>query len=171
MSQQQRLLRQLESARGISKRLLQDFQTPEDWTWQVHDKSNHALWFAGHMSVVDNFFISLLSPAEAKENPEFARLFGIGSKPVNDPAAYPPVSEVLAAMDERRQTLLAILHQLSDADFARPLPEGTPDFLSDFGSVFETAIWHEGVHSGQLTVVRRARGHQPLLGGNPPAGE
>jgi hypothetical protein len=66
-------------------------------------------------------------------------------------------------MRERRAALLAVLDGMTDDDFAKPLPKGTPDFLGDVGSVFEMAIWHEGMHSGQLTVARRALGHQPLM--------
>jgi hypothetical protein len=66
-------------------------------------------------------------------------------------------------MRERREALLGVLDKLSDEDLAKPMPPGTPDFLSDVGSVFEAAVWHEGLHSGQLSVTRRALGHEPLM--------
>jgi hypothetical protein len=115
------------------------------------------------MTQTDNFFISLLAPEKAREQPEFARLFGMGSQPTGNPGDYPAPSDVLAAMRERRQTLLDILEGLDEADFGKPMPKGTPDFLPDLASVFEMAIWHEGMHSGQLSVARRALGHQPLF--------
>jgi len=34
--------------------------------------------------------------------------------------------------------------------------------LADYAAVFEMAIWHEGLHSGQLSSVRRALGHGPV---------
>ena len=57
--------RQLATARETSERYLEDFKTPEQWTYQVHDKANHALWFAGHMGQTDNFLISLIAPEKA----------------------------------------------------------------------------------------------------------
>jgi hypothetical protein len=60
--------------------------------------------------------------------------------------------------------MLRLLDSLSDEDFSRPTPEGAPEFLPDVGSVFEMAVWHEGLHSGQLSVVRRILGHKPLAG-------
>jgi uncharacterized damage-inducible protein DinB len=162
MTLKDRLQRQLVGMRQMSERLLEDFRSPQDWTFQVHPTCNHALWFAGHMATSDNFFLTLVAPDKARQLPDFQVKFGIGSQPTNDPAAYPQPDEVLEAMRERRHALLEVLGGLTDEDFARKLPPGTPDFLSDVGSVFELAIWHEGHHRGQLSVVRRALGHKPL---------
>jgi hypothetical protein len=162
MSFKDRIRRQLVTARKTSEGFLADFRTPDQWVKQVHECANHALWFAGHMGHTDNFFISIIAPEHARTDPRFAPCFGVGSKPTNNPADYPSVEETLAYMRERRAMLLRILDGLKDEDLSRPTPDGAPEFLPDFGSVFETAIWHEGLHSGQLSVVRRALGFAPL---------
>jgi hypothetical protein len=161
MSWKDRLKRQLLSARQTSEAFLADFKTPEEWVSQVHGEANHALWFAGHMGISDNFFISVVDPAHVVKTPDLETRFGMGSRPTNRVADYPPVEQVLAFMRERRGTLLQLLDQMSDDDLTRSTPEGAPAFLPDFGSVFEIAVWHEGLHSGQLSVARRALGHQP----------
>lgn len=163
MSLKERLQRQLKAARDLSEGLLTTFQTPEQWTRQVHPQCNHALWFVGHMATVDNFFISLVAPEKAIDLARFQPLFGMGSQPSADPTIYPTADEVLAVMRERRKVLLEVLAALPEEDLAKPMPKGTPEFLSDIGSVFEAAVWHEGMHSGQLSVNRRAQGHQPLM--------
>jgi uncharacterized damage-inducible protein DinB len=155
MSLRQRLQRQLIDIRRMSERLLQDFKTPEEWTYQVHPGANHALWFAGHMATIDNFFLSLVAPEKAIKLPDLQTKFGMGSQPTNQPAEYPAAEEVLAIMRERRATLLSVLEGMNDDDLARKLLAGTPDFLSDVGSVFELAIWHEGHHRGQVSLARR----------------
>jgi uncharacterized damage-inducible protein DinB len=162
MGLKQRLERQLISVRQMSERLLADFRTPEEWTFQVHPACNHALWFAGHMATSDNFFLSLVAPDKATDLPDFQTKFGMGSQPTNDPAAYPPPENVVTAMRERRQTLLDALQKMSDEELNRKTPPGAPEFLPDVASVFELAVWHEGQHSGQLSVARRALGHKPL---------
>lgn len=162
MSLKQRLERQLVNMRQMSERLLEDFKTPEQWVYQVHPHCNHALWFAGHMAHIDNFFLSLVAPDKSQKMPEFTARFGMGSQPTSNPGDYPPPASVLEAMRERRRTLLSVLAEMTDDDLARKLPAGTPGFLSDVGSVFELAIWHEGQHNGQLSVARRALGHKPL---------
>jgi uncharacterized damage-inducible protein DinB len=115
------------------------------------------------MANADNFFLSLVAPEQSRPMPEYAARFGMGSQPTSNPADYPPPQEVLTAMRERREHFLAALDELTDYDLSRKLPAGTPDFLSDVGSVFELAIWHEGQHNGQLSVARRALGHKPLF--------
>lgn len=169
MSAKQRLQKQLQSARDYSMSLLADFGTPEQWTHQVHPQANHALWFAGHMAMADNFFLSNVAPEKVVKRPEFERAFGTGSVPTNNPADYPPVEQVLEVMRERRRTLLDVLEGMEEADLEKPLPKGRADFLPDVGSVFEMAVWHEGLHSGQLSVARRSMGHGPVF--NPPPGE
>lgn len=163
MSMVQRIQHQLESARTFTNRILTDFRRPQDWVAQVCNQSNHALWFIGHMGTTDNFFISLLVPDRAVSNQQYQELFGLGSTPSPRLEDYPPIEEVRTYMDDRRRVLLEILADLSDEDLATKTPEGTPDFLADYGQVFETAIWHEGLHSGQLTMVRRSLGHQPTM--------
>jgi len=163
METKQRLKKQLKAARDYSSKLLADFKSPEEWTRQVHPNANHALWFAGHMAVSDNFFISSVSPEKVVSRPEFEKAFGTGSQPTSDPAMYPPPDEVLKYMDERRATLLDVLERLDEADLEKPLAKGTPDFLPDVVSVFEMAVWHEGLHSGQLSECRRSLGHKPVF--------
>ena len=51
--------------------------------------------------------------------------------------------------------------RLSEDDLNRPCPPGGPGVLTDVASVFELSSWHEGMHSGQLTMLRRALGHPP----------
>lgn len=159
-----RFRRQLTSARSLSEKLLADFRTPEDWTHQVHPGANHALWFVGHMATTDNFLISLLAPEKANNSESLTSLFGMGSQPSREVSKYPPVEELLETMRERRRLLLEILDGLSEDDLANKTPKGAPDFTPDFASVFELAIWHEGLHSGQLSLVRRSLGHKPLMG-------
>jgi len=152
----------------MSEKLLADFKTPHDWVHQVHPGGNHALWFVGHMANTDNFLLSLVSPPNAKSLEGFNTRFGMGSQPTDHPEEYPAAESVLATMRERRLKLLEVLSSLSDDDLAKKTPEGAPEFLPDFASVFEMAIWHEGLHAGQLSVTRRALGHKPLVTGPAP---
>ena len=67
MSQSARLRSQLEKVRELSEGFLQSFETPEQWTHQVDPSANHALWFAGHMGIADNFFLSTVEPDRGQE--------------------------------------------------------------------------------------------------------
>lgn len=162
MNSKDRLQRQLINMREMSERLLADFHSTDEWLHQVHPGCNHALWFAGHMTNTDNFLISLIAPEQGRQIDGLATRFGMGSQPTANASDYPAPAAVLADMRERRAALLELLASLSEEDLSKPTPPGAPDFLPDYASVFELAIWHEGVHRGQLTVTRRALGHKPL---------
>jgi uncharacterized damage-inducible protein DinB len=156
------LKRALLQVRSLSEELLASFKSAEDWTYQVFPGANHALWFAGHMAVVDNHFIAAVDPGRAREIPVYERAFGKGSKPTNRSEDYPPPEEVLETMRQRRSVFLELLAAQSDEDLSRPTRPGSPGFLPDVASVFELAAWHEGLHAGQMSVARRALGHPPV---------
>lgn len=163
MSTKDCLTHQLTAARKMTERLLADFHTPQQWTKQVASQCNHALWFAGHMAHTDNFMISILDPSQAQKVVGFAERFGTGSVPTPKPEDYPPPDEVVSVMRERREKLLSLLSTMSDDDLAKPTPKGTPEFIPDYAAIFGTVVWHEGLHSGQLTVLRRVLGLPPVM--------
>jgi hypothetical protein len=164
MTLKSRIENQLKLVRGMSEKMLGAFDTPDQWTFQVHEQANHALWFAGHIGTVDNFMIARLTPAKGQEKAGYKEKFGMGSRPLASPAEYPPVKEVLAFWRERREALLGILGGLTDEELAKPCPPGAPEFMTDVGSMFEAAVWHEAMHLGQVTIARRALGRPPLAG-------
>jgi hypothetical protein len=163
MPQSDRLIRRMEKTREMSEKMLAAFESPEDWCRQVVPGTNHALWFAGHMALTDNYFISRVAPGSEKQFEGWDKFFGMGSKPTNDPDDYPPVAEVLDVMRERRRALIELLQGRSDAELAAPPAAGASDFVPDLASIYEVAPWHEAIHLGQVTVVRRALGNRPLF--------
>lgn len=169
MSLKHRLQQQLIQARQYSEQLLGAFHTPEQWTHQVHARANHALWFAGHMGVTDNFVLSLIAPNHAQVLPLLQDRFGMGSTPSARASDYPPVSEVLDYMRNRRKALIDLLESMSDAELNQPTPKGAPGFMPDVASCFQMIAWHEGLHSGQLSVAHRALGNPPVMAPPPAA--
>lgn len=154
----------LTMARDYSERLFAQFETPKEWMHMVGPKTNHALWVAGHLANTDNFALGLVAPDKVKDMPEHKAMFGGGSVPVDDPSKYPAPAEVLATMRERREVVLGVLDGLSDADFDKATPEGSPAFVPTIGSMFRVLVWHEGLHIGQVTVAHRCLGKPPLMG-------
>ncbi len=158
-----RLKNMLLRVRKMSEGFLKDFHTPEDWLYQVDPTSNHALWFAGHMGLADNFFIGMVSPENASQPPRYNQMFGMGSKPSSDPALNPPIEEVVEYMRERRTMLHQLLDGMTDEDLLKPTAPGTPEMWPDLISLVETTIWHEGMHAGQVSVARKALGFKPIV--------
>jgi len=167
MTPKERARSALEISRGMSEGMVADFKTPEQWTHQVVPTANHALWCIGHTAWVDNRFITRLAPELEVELPGYQERFAGGSMPTSDPAAYPPPEQVVERWRERRKTLLAVLDRQTDDDLNQPAPSGAPTFLKDRGNLFEFVAIHESMHTGQLSIARRALGHSPLRGGPP----
>jgi uncharacterized damage-inducible protein DinB len=158
----------LDFSRRFTEGLLASFKTPEDWVFQLHPKANHALWVAGHLPLADNSILSRFRPNLAAKPEGWDAVFGRGSQPQPDAAAYPPTEKVLEYFRERRQTLLAVLDELSEEEMRSPAPpvgERSPIAgAPSLGHAFIFLAFHEGMHAGQVSVAHRALGHAPLVG-------
>lgn len=125
---------------------------------------NHALWVAGHLARSDDDFLTVLSGSKSPLPPKWKELFGTGSKPMASAADYPDLKEILAALSERRQALVTWLKSLDEAKLRSPLPEDWRDFAPTHAALATSIVWHEGVHAGQLTSIRKALGLKPIYG-------
>ncbi|HNO78242.1 MAG TPA: DinB family protein [Phycisphaerae bacterium] len=154
----------LKLSRGFTNRMLDKFEKDSDWLYQVHPEANHAMWCAGHIALVDEFFVKLTCPEKAIDLSADEKLFGMGTKPVSDASAYPTPAEIRKRLSDSHERLLGVLEGLSEDDLDKPTPEGSPDFLPTLESVFRLAVFHEGVHAGQMSIANRGLGHAPLIG-------
>jgi uncharacterized damage-inducible protein DinB len=158
----------LKFSRRLSAGLLGSFKTPENWVFQIHPKANHPLWIAGHLALVDNAFINRFRPALATKPEGWDALFGFGSQPKPDASLYPSPEEVLSYFRGQREVLLQVLEELSEDELRAAAPaagERSPIAgAPSLGHAFIFIAYHEGLHSGQLTVTHRALGHAPIVG-------
>ena len=155
-------LHTLEFGRGVFLKLL-DSIPAKNLTTPAVPGGNHALWIAGHIAWTDDYFVVSLGGAPGL--PEaWAGHFGMGSAPRDDPASYPPLAEVKRVLAERRGAFVAILKGMDDAKLASPSPPALAFTGPRHSMIPGSAAWHEGMHAGQLTVVRRALGLDPLFG-------
>jgi uncharacterized damage-inducible protein DinB len=125
---------------------------------------NHALWVAGHIADTDDFFWRTLTGKPSGLPAGWKEKFGGGSTPVNDPGTYPPLAEVKRMLADRRQALEAYFRSLDRARLQSPTPEKVRFFGPTIGSLAGSIAWHEGMHTGQITMVRKGLGMPPLFG-------
>lgn len=153
----------LEFARSATLGFLEDI--PGDrLTHQPAPGCNHALWIMGHLASTDDYFLSSLAKKPSGIPEEWSKLFGMGSKPVADAKAYPPVAEVRSKLSGRREDLIAWLKSMSEDQLLSPLPEELRRFAPNYAGLCVSLAWHEGLHAGQLTVIRRSLGLEPKFG-------
>lgn len=153
----------LDFARSNTLSFLAD--VPEDkWCHQAIAGANHALWVVGHLAVVDDYFISSFGGQDSRLPEAWGELFGMGSTPSSDASAYPRPAEIRDALGSRRADLIAWFESLSDDKLVAPLSGDWEKFAPNTVGLAFSIAWHEGLHAGQLTVVRKSLGLAPKLG-------
>lgn len=158
----------LNKARSLTERIIDGFRTDNDWFFQAHPKANHPLWIVGHLGLADNLFVSRFRESLGTKPEGWDELFWFGSEVKSIRRLYPDRGQVLDYLRDRRKTLWAVVDDLTPAELEAPAPPadsrspiaGAPCM----GHLLLFAAYHEGVHSGQLTVAHRGLGHPPLFG-------
>ncbi len=135
----------------------------EKLTYQSSPGDNHALWTMGHLATTYSWFASLLDGHMTPLPENYNLLFGTGSKPVDDPMAYPPMGEVRHHFDATYARFAELASQLKASDALKPTVGNAHGFCKDRADVFVKAAWHEGWHSGQLSTLRRALGLKTIM--------
>jgi hypothetical protein len=149
--------------RGVSDMMLSDFPA-EKATHQPAPTDNHVLWVMGHMASTDGWIAKELGIAGVNVPESYGKLFGGGSKPVNDPKQYPSFAEVRKVYTESRAALLKWFSTAPDSALRVDLKDRTGGFTTDPVDAMFKLAWHEGWHFGQVASVRKARGLPNKMG-------
>lgn len=141
----------------------------KDWpadkvTFQNCPADNHLLWTLGHLCTGYAWFGGLLGADIPRLPDNYNTLFGFGSKPSPDAAAYPPLADVRAVFQATFDAFIAGAEKLSESDLLGPPSGDTGGFAADKLDLIERAAWHEGWHAGQLSTLRRCLGLPSTMG-------
>jgi hypothetical protein len=132
--------------------------------YQPFPGANHALWIMGHLANSDEFFVAELGKRPGANFEQTKALFFAGSKPTPHLKDYPPLEEIKSYLSAGRESLVSWFKSLSPAQLAAPLPENWKPFASTYGALMFSIAWHEGLHTGQLTAIRKSLGLSPKFG-------
>lgn len=132
---------------------------PEQACAQPHGVPNHAAWVIGHLAASCDFAGSFLGLAPASPK-EWGTLFGNKSKPVADASKYPPLPELIAALEQGHARLVKAAKAAPASVFAGPCKvEGFNKMFPTVGDALAFILTgHEAMHLGQLSAWRRALG-------------
>lgn len=153
----------LEFSRGMTLKLLEGIPADKR-CHQPTPAANHVLWVLGHLANTDDFFLSTLTNSEPKLCEKHRTLFGMGSKPTANAADYPAYEDILESLNTRRAALLGWYSTLTDETMKQPLPGDLAQFAPSLAAFASTLAWHEGLHAGQISVVRKSLGLAPAIG-------
>lgn len=131
--------------------------------FQPSPTDNHMLWHMGHLAVNYDWFASAIDGKSSIASKTDYERFGMGSKPVSDPAAYPSLPDVRRLYDTTWQRFIAAAESLSEADATRPACVESHGFLADRLDAVNKAAWHDGWHAGQVSGLRKALGLKGVI--------
>ena len=150
-------------SRKILLSLLED--VPEaKLCFQPFPGANHVLWTMGHLAWTDDSFLTGVAGMPSGLPPGFADAFQWGTTPVPDASKYPSLAVIRDQLASRREALTSWLRSLNPTQLASPLPADWGGFAPNFATLPASLAWHEGFHTGQIAVVRKALGFKPKTG-------
>lgn len=153
----------LKFTRKVSTDLLKDYPEAK-FTWQTSPVDNHPMWVLGHLAMTDAWIAGQVGATGATIPEGWDKIFGSGTKPVNDPGKYPAIAEVKKVFDANRAAVLNWLEGAPDKDLSLPLAEKTHGFTTDPVDAMFKLAWHEAWHFGQVATLRKAQGLPPVMG-------
>jgi hypothetical protein len=120
---------------------------------------NHPAWTLGHLAHTCELIGGVIGVAAWLPAP-YAGLFGTGSVPLSDRAAYPGRAALLEALGGAEERVFAAVGRLDEAslDAAFPDPAYGDVFPSVRHALTQVLVGHTAYHVGQVGAWRRAAG-------------
>ena len=150
-------------ARRVTMGLLEDISDDRFFHQPFHG-ANHAAWIVGHICRNDDNFLTGLEGRPSQLPASWEALFAAGSSPAVDTDHHPNRDQILTQFEARRHELLAWFREMPTERLISPVPEDWKTFGATYGILMSTLAWHEGLHAGQLTVIRKSLGIAPKFG-------
>lgn len=127
-------------------------------------EANHAMWILGHLACTDEFFMNKVDDRPFNKFEDWKGKFFMNSKPTTNAADYPPFAEVKEVLANNREAVISCFKKMDEAKLREPLPDDLQSFAPSHAALIPTIAWHEGMHTGQLTVIRKSLGLAPVFG-------
>ncbi len=173
MRQQDILAEMVQSCYNSFERFLEGFDEGNR-TAQAPDLPNHAAWILGHVSLVVEQVACTLDGGEMNAShfivgpdsgdpPERydTESVSFGSQPVDDPSAYPALSQGKLTFETAMKRLERAIAELDDSRLGESYTLGPWDLT--INQLIARVTCHNMIHAGQLTDLRRAMGFDLLL--------
>lgn len=159
-------LRRLAFSRRLVHQYTRDL-THDEWFRQPTEGVTHVAWQVGHLALVEYFLLMKRIRGERPEDAalfsmaEYMKKFGRGSTPNPDRQANPSPEELTRSLDGVHERATAEVAKYTDEELDVPLAEPHPAFSTKLEAV-EFCSQHELLHAGQIALLRRLMGRQPL---------
>lgn len=144
-------------------------------TRQAPGLPNHAVWTMGHLALTMHRLAEKLGAGPLPDGAFLtgdgrqsdSRRFdtesvGFGSRPADEPAIYPSLARGREIFEEALERAAKAIGALSDVELAKLHAWGKGEMAAE--DLATRILFHNGIHAGQLTDLRRAIGLAPIIG-------
>lgn len=158
-------IEQIKFARSYSTELIESFDESE-WFIIPEGGVTHLGWQVGHLAMAMYGLTLIRTRGKEPTDAEFIsnaffRTFKKGTTPVADATAYPTPAEIRSVFDGVYQQALKEMPGFDQDALLDNLPAPTAVYDNKLGSLLFCSA-HELIHSGQIGVLRRMLGKDPI---------
>ena len=156
---------QIQFARSYTLELLE--KTPQELWFNIPDGlPTHVAWQVGHLTVSQYGLLMFRLRGREPEDLDlipgkFRKAYGRGSAPSSKSEGQPNPDELLERLARVHHSSLAVLSAIQPQVLLEPVDMPFAAYPIKLGAVLFCPI-HEGIHAGQLGVLRRAHGLDPV---------
>lgn len=156
---------QIDFARRYTLELLE--ATPQQRWFEIPDGfTSHIAWQVGHLTVSQYGLLMFRIRGRRPEDLElipgkFRKAYGRGSAPNADPSGQPSPEELLQRMARVYELAQAELDQIDAATLLEPVEMPYAAYPIKLGAILFCPL-HEQIHAGQIGVLRRGLGLDPI---------
>lgn len=157
---------QLIATRKYTQELLD--LTPRDlWFASREGVETHIAWQVGHLAMAQfrlciYFIRPVFDEDRAVISEAFMAHFRAGTRPTADPAAYPPLDEILRTFHEIHEHILADWWRYEAMDMSERVNRPAHRVVTTRLDALAWAARHEMIHVGQIGLLRRLLGCEPM---------
>ena len=159
-------IRHIEFARKYSSSLLVDL-TDDEWFWSPDEFTTHIAWQVGHLAMAQYGLTLYQQRGRDREvdsklmSSKVRKLCMRGTTPVADRDAYPAPAEMLALFDRVHKQMQTEIVTYDGDQLDEEIGPPHAAFATRYGALLFAGD-HEMIHSGQIGMLRRLMGKEPL---------
>lgn len=137
--------------------------TPAEYLHRPVPHANCTAWVLGHLILVHRSAIQAVDPSvPLPPLPEGFEARFSQSSPAPEAAEFGDTTVLMPLLRQHIEMLAAAVLKLTEPDLGRPLANPTPMF-GKLGEMLAFMPIHTGIHTGQITIVRRSLGRPPIV--------
>lgn len=158
-------VRRIETAREYTETLLEGL-TDEDWFWQPEGLTTHIAWQVGHLAMAQ-YGLTLFRQRGRQPidldlmSGRFRKQFARGSSPASSPELSPSPEEIRDVFARVHTQALQEIPTFDEASLDEQIDPPYSGFPTKFGALL-FAVDHEMLHCGQIGMIRRLMGKDPV---------